>query len=311
MNTSPLGSPDRPTASTPEPRLGGPPRLPAWARVVITTALFLPIAMTAALPMLVPGYTAMSQREDGLGTLAFAIAAAVALTAYVLVSWALVRWIDRRPFAALGLRLDGREGLGLFAGVGIAVVAGALAAGATGALGLARTLDPAVVAQQVAQQSVLTVVVYTILRAFVLQGIGEEVLFRGYLLQSLRRRPVLAVVVAALAFTLPHFASSGGQENLFERVLYLAVPFGFSISAGFLAIACRSVWAAVGIHGGFHVASAVNLALGLTADGPGMWLTAGALHVVIGVVVALLIPRSRWAEVRERGPYGRPVPAAG
>lgn len=231
----------------------------------------------------------------------------MALTAYVLVSWALVRWIDRRSFAAPGLRLDGRAALGLLAGVGIAVVAGALAAWGTDALGLARALDPEVVAQQVARQSVLTVVVFTILRAFVLQGIGEEVLFRGYLLQSLRRRPARAVVIAAIAFSLPHFASSGGQENLLERALYLAVPFGFSISAGFLAIACRSVWAAVGIHGGFHVASAINLALGLTADGPGMWLTAGALHVVIGVVVALLIPRRRWAEVRELGPYGRPV----
>lgn len=64
-------------------------------------------------------------------------------------------------------------------------------------------------------------------------------------------------------------------RTVLERMLYLAVPFGFLISAGLLAIACRSAWAAVGIHSGFHVASAINLALGPTADGPGMWLTAG------------------------------------
>src|SRR5699024_12769186 len=45
--------------------------------------------------------------------------------------------------------------------------------------------------------TVLAMVAFLVLRAFVLQGIGEEVLFRGYLMQSLRRRPVIAVLVAA------------------------------------------------------------------------------------------------------------------
>jgi hypothetical protein len=36
-----------------------------------------------------------------------------------------------------------------------------------------------------------------------------------------------------------------------------------------------------------------------------VWLVLGALHALLGVVVALRIPRSRWDEVREHGPCSR------
>ncbi|WP_246956029.1 hypothetical protein [Brachybacterium sp. Marseille-Q7125] len=43
---------------------------------------------------------------------------------------------------------------------------------------------------------------------------------------SLARRPRLAVIIAAIAFTIPHLASSGGQQSALQHVLYLAVPYG-------------------------------------------------------------------------------------
>lgn len=301
-------TPPLPTSSTRSPSPPSPtatrPRLPAWARAVVPGVLFLPAASAGLILMLVPGFASLMEGRGLTPILAFTVYAAVVLAAYVLISWALVRWVDRRPFRSLGLRPGRRALVALLAGYGIAQVIALLVQGPAHVLGIGRSIPPEELAAQMAGVSLLTVVAVSLVRSFLLQGIGEEVLFRGYLLQTLRRRPVLAVLIAAVVFTIPHLASSGGQQDAVERLLYLAIPFGFAISAGFLAIALRSVWAAVGIHGGFHLAMAVTMLLELTADGPAVWLMFGLAHTVVGVVVAVLIPRRRWDEVREHGPYG-------
>ncbi|HJB10142.1 MAG TPA: CPBP family intramembrane metalloprotease [Candidatus Brachybacterium merdavium] len=277
------------------------PRLPVWLRVLLPTILFLPAASAGLVLILIPGYEGLLARDDEVAVLAYAPFAAVVLAAYVLVSWALLRWVDRRPFRALGLRVDARAVLALIIGYAIAQAAALLTAVAADSFGMGRQIDPAAMEQPtISPVAVLAVV---LLQAFVLQGIGEEVLFRGYLLQSLRRRPVLGVAICAVAFTIPHLASSGGQQSVLEHLLYLAIPFGFAISAGFLAIAMRSVWAAIGIHGGFHLATWVTALLGFTSDGPAVWVTVGGLHALAGIVIAVLIPSRRWVEVRERGPF--------
>lgn len=281
-----------------------------WARVLLPTVLFLPFASAGMLLMLIPGFAAALDRPDALGVVAYAPFAAVVLAAYVLGSWALLHWVDRRPLSALGLRFGRRAILGLLAGYAIAQVATLLAGWATEALGIVRTMDVPQPDPAAPTVSVIALLVLVVLRAFVLQGIGEEVLFRGYLMQSLRHRPILGVLIAAVAFTVPHLASSGGQQSTVEQLLYLVMPFGFAISAGFLAIAMRSVWAAVGIHGGFHLATIGAAAVGVLADGPALWVAIGLLHVVAGVVIAVCLPARRWSEVREHGPYGRSAPEA-
>lgn len=299
-------TPPLPTSSTRSPSPPSPthPRLPAWARAAVPGVLFLPAASAGLVLMLVPGFADIMEGRGLTPILAFTVYAAVVLAAYVLISWALVRWVDRRPFRSLGLRPGRRALFALLAGYGIAQVIALLVQGSAQALGIGRSVLPEELAAQMAGVSLLTVIAVSLVRSFLLQGIGEEVLFRGYLLQTLRRRPVLAVLIAAVVFTIPHLASSGGQQDAVERLLYLALPFGFAISAGFLAIALRSLWAAVGIHGGFHLAMAVTMLLGLTADGPAVWLMFGLAHTAVGVVIAVLIPRRRWGEVREHGPYG-------
>lgn len=312
MKTIPAQAPVPSTPSTPTPPVPDPgtrerPRLPAWARAVIPMLLLMPIALTVAVPMLIPGYAAASERRDDLTALVFAASTVLPLALYLLASWILVRRVDRKPFSALGLRFDRGALVGLLGGTAIAIAIHLAAYWTTESLGIVRTVDPAVMQEPYSRMSLLGLVVFVVARSFILQGIGEELLFRGYVLQTLHRQPIIAVLVAAIAFTVPHLASGGGQESMLERVIYLAMPFGLSISAGFLAIACRSVWAGVGIHGGIHVAVAIATALGFTAKGPGMWLTVGALHILVGVLVAALVPRSRWAEVRAAGPYARPA----
>src|SRR5699024_8616411 len=217
--------PDQPstTSAAPHPDSAAalPPRWPGWARALLAIMLMLPCAMAGTVLLLVPGYTGLLEHPAMTVQVAgYAPFAATVLAAYLLVSWALLRWVDRRPFGALGLRLDRRALLGLLVGCGIALLNGLVAAGAVQALGLARGAASAGWDGPVKEAGVLTalaMVLFIVLRAFVLQGIGEEVLFRGYLMQSLRRRPVLAVLVAAVAFTIPHLLSNGGQQSPFEH----------------------------------------------------------------------------------------------
>lgn len=124
-------------------------------------------------------------------------------------------------------------------------------------------------------------------------------------MQSLRSRPVLAVLGTAVVFTIPHLLSQGGQEKLGERFAYLAIPFGFALTAGVLGVALRSVWAAVGIHGGLHVANTPVSEPGLSVDGPAQWILIGALFTLLAVLIGLRLPRERWVEVRDRGPCAR------
>jgi membrane protease YdiL (CAAX protease family) len=272
-------------------------------RLLLTLVLFLPAVFAGTLLLLIPGYDALLGRNDEITVLAYVPVTALTLAGYLLAAWLLVRWVDRRRFADLGLRLDRTALLGLLVCLVASLVIALVVGVAANLLDLGRTVED--VSAGAAGISPLALLAVVLLQAFVLQGIGEEVLFRGYLLQTLRRRPIAAVLIAAVVFTIPHLLSSGGQQGLLERFLYLAIPFGFAISAGYLMIALRSTWAAIGIHGGFHVATFVVAQLGFTNDGPAVWLVLGALHALLGVVVALRIPRSRWDEVREHGPCSR------
>lgn len=118
-----------------------------------------------------------------------------------------------------------------------------------------------------------------------LQGIPEELVFRGYLMQLLRRHPSLACWVSATLFELIHLISNGGQQNVVDHVLYLAIPFGFGFLAAALVVRFRWVWAAVGIHAGFHVAGIPLQFLGLDAEGRHFWIAAGLVYLLAGLVI--------------------------
>jgi membrane protease YdiL (CAAX protease family) len=262
-------------------------------------------SFAGALLYLIPGFGSLAGSMNppvALG--AFALTAGLTLAAYVLFSVALVRVVDRRPVRALGLAVNGRAVGGLLGGIVLSALVVFVVHGIAGAAGLGRGTPGA--ESGVDGYPVWFVVIYALLLAFVLQGIGEEVIFRGYLLQSLSTsRPVLAVLVSAAAFAVLHLISNGGQQNLLERFVYLAIPFGFALAAGMLALALRSVWAAVGVHGGFHVANTSAVLLGFDADGPVIWALLGLAFTIAAASVASRIPAARWDQVRQVGPYAQ------
>ncbi len=80
--------------------------------------------------------------------------------------------------------------------------------------------------------------------AFILQGMGEEVLFRGYLLMSLTRRNKewVAIIVSSVMFSLFHLPNSG-----FSAIAFLNITL-FGVFAAVFMLKRGSIWAASAIH---------------------------------------------------------------
>jgi membrane protease YdiL (CAAX protease family) len=150
-----------------------------------------------------------------------------------------VRAIERRRFATMGFRRGGalREYLiGLLVGavmfsiaVGIGVASGALVFGewrgfTLGSLGILALF----------------------FLGFMVQGLSEELLCRGYFMVSLARRQrlVLAVVVSSLAFAALHLANPG----VFGTPFALINLAGFGVFAGVYILKRGSIWGAAAIH---------------------------------------------------------------
>jgi membrane protease YdiL (CAAX protease family) len=161
----------------------------------------------------------------------------VGTLALVLGAFAVLRFFDRRPVAALGLGLSRgwlRETLGgLAAGLaatGVLVLILIL----TGSVSLELSPDPA------ASLAVLPVMFFIFLWA----GALEELVFRGYLMQALAEgsRRWIAVIVLAIPFTWGHADNPDvtlfGVANIFLAGVILAV----------LYFQTRRLWLPISFH---------------------------------------------------------------
>ncbi|MGX5682211.1 CPBP family intramembrane glutamic endopeptidase [Schumannella luteola] len=245
-----------------------------------------------ALVSLIPGAVEVFGGTSPWGfALALVIQAAVLLVVVLAVRlWA--RWFERAPIRAVGWRWAGRDALALLLGVTVAALT----------LLAVRVLVPATGAvpegaSALGDQSgapVPLLIVYFLGLAFLQQSIPEELLFRGWLLWSLRGRPVLAVTVVTLSFTAIHLVSNGGQQSPVEHVLYLALPLGFSLLATGLLLWTRSLWAAIGVHGGFHVGNYLATAAFPQVDAVLSWVAIGGVQAALGaVLVVVALARGR------------------
>jgi membrane protease YdiL (CAAX protease family) len=222
----------------------------------------------------------------GLAAVVLAVAAVVALA----------RFVDRRPVAQLRLGCDRRTPLWLLGGTVVAFAAGAAAVLVAVPLGVAVP----VTSQPPAGPSV---VVAMLVLAFLVQGVPEEVLFRGYLVRtSADRLPVWGVVVvSSVLFGALHILSRSDADTSAERVLFAVMAVGLGASATAARLAAGSVWAAVGVHGGFHVTTFVLASWWVPtpeAYGAYLALLAGTQLVAAAVVLRVAVGsgRLRWRE---------------
>lgn len=277
------------TTSTTAGRL--PSRWPAIVRIAAAVAsLFVAI--------LVPQYTLLApfagRVEDGsaAGIALWSLSMLATMGIAVLIVHLLMRYVDRERLAAAGwlwTRHSGRFlAAGLVTAAGLNVVLGSVLTRA----GLLREVSPP-------SYGVVMTIIGGLLLAFPFQGIPEELLFRGYLMRTLGRRPLVATAISVLTFTAIHLLSSGGQQNALERVLYLVMPLGMGLAGAGFVLKTRSLWGAVGIHAGVHVGTLIGGFLG-SGNGPVWWVTLGlALSVVgIGLILSWWRDPDRSAEIR-------------
>lgn len=103
--------------------------------------------------------------------------------------------------------------------------------------------------------------------AFLLQGFGEELAWRGYLQTTLMSRisPIASAVIVAIGFGALHVVSSGSGDTPASKAVYALGAVGIGLLAAGLRLVTGSTWGAIGYHTGFHLANQL----------PGLWTVSG------------------------------------
>lgn len=284
--------------------IAGPgPRIPLtwWGlviRAIAGTALILGAnVIRPPLQELIVGDAASTEIADMAVTTVFFLLTPVLVIAGVYL-W--IRFVERMSFRITGI-MNGRAILPGVLG-GTAVVAVAMAAAWIVLLLAGEGLDPAEfvdgagdAAAQGAETSVAAVavlmIIYTFVRAFLLQGLPEELIYRGWFFALTRSRPMFTFWWTTLAFMIIHLTSAGGQQSMAEHFYYLALPLGMGMLAGSVVLWRGSVWWAVGTHGGMHVCLPVATMIAPIDMGMTAWFTVGAAQAILALLILLLWKR--------------------
>ena len=249
------------------------------AIVMLFGANFL-VGGLASLLALVPALAEVMAQETPASLTLFVLLQVGMLGAVVLLVWGWMRVVERRRMSDAGWRWTRSSTGWLMLAI---IIAGGLVFAVVALLPATGPLADE--ADLIGTAPVAFSLVALVSQAFLLQAIPEELLFRGWLLSTLRSRPWLAIAVTTLSFTVIHLASNGGQESAIERLLYLALPFGFSLLAVGLLVWTGSLWAAVGVHGGFHLGNAAAVVFLPEVDAALSWVVIGAVHATVGLVL--------------------------
>ena len=257
------------------------------AVIVMAASDFFVILVSYILMTLIPGLRGMGNSADlgwEIKVLALLVNG-VAVLAALLMCYVLMRTLDRGRGVSLHLRPSVSGGVWMVAMIVVAAVVLWATVGITHALGGQG---------QVMGSSGSTLsnqLIVGIAAGFLLQGVPEELVWRGWFFSSMGSTRA-AAVTSVLVFAVLHLFSNGGQQNALEHVIYLADPLGFAIAAMAVRIVSGSTWAAIGIHGGSHLANELlGERLG-ALDGPTTWVVAGLLWAAVGAVIIVIGART-------------------
>jgi membrane protease YdiL (CAAX protease family) len=268
------------------------PRLRAGWRLLIQTILFILLAFCLGAAILIP-YTFLGGKD--LSGAPYMLASEVIELFAITISVFLARrLLDRRSIASLGLQLDWRLLLDLLAGIAITFVM-------MGLIYLGMYLMGWIRFEGFAWQNQppLTALANFLLMLFIfiLVGWNEELLSRGYHLQTLASGLNLAwgVILSSAVFGLLH---------IFNPNATWVSAVGILLAGLFLAYAylrTRRLWLSIGLHIGWNLFEGVAFGFPvsgiavypltrITVSGPALW-TGGAFGPEAGLVVlpALLL----------------------
>jgi len=260
------------------------PRLRAGWRFLIQTILFFLFGTIVAI-------LAVSLGLD-LGSLIFGnVLNFIAVTGSVFIAR---RWLDKMSFESLGLKLSQQALIDVLVGIGITVVQMGLIFVAMLALGWLRfegfawEFDPI---------STVITGVLTFFIGFIFVGWNEELLSRGYHLQTIASGTNLfwGVIISSAVFGLLHLANPSASwvstAGIFFAGIFLA--YGY--------IRTRQLWLPIGLHIGWNFCEGVVFGFPVSGldiyaltrievTGPEIW-TGGPFGPEAGLIVlpALLV----------------------
>lgn len=254
-------------------------------RSLIAVVLLFTCAYAPALVFVLPAARRAASGElIGEGNTGILLACITLLISYALSTLVaivatriLTRRFDNNPISSLGLRIDRNAVSWFLAMMVVAVVILAMVTGLVKLMGI--NGEP----QATPGDTWWAGVLITFALAFLLQGIPEEVIFRGWLIPAMGNTR-LAVILSVLVFTVLHLLSDGGQQNFLERIIYLAIPFGFAITAAVVRVVSGSTWAAIGVHAGMHMATLLSFFLPVE-NSPVQWVLLGGAWTIVGVII--------------------------
>jgi membrane protease YdiL (CAAX protease family) len=198
------------------------------------------------------------------------------------------RWLDKRSFESLGLRLDKHTLLDILAGIGITFVQMGfiyvlmLGLGWLTFEGFAWEFDPI---------NVVLTNVLTFFVVFIFVGWNEELLSRGYHLQTIASGLNLfwGVVLSSAVFGLLHLGNPNATWVSAAGIFFAGVYLAYSY------IRTKQLWLPIGLHIGWNFFEGVVFGFPvsgldiyaltrITVHGPEIW-TGGAFGPEAGLIV--------------------------
>lgn len=213
-------------------------RLLLWALSSGAVGFTVGLAVMAALAV-----RCRIDTPEGMTTRFGLLVTAATLLPMMAVTLTFVRRVDGRSLASFGLSVDASASWELLLG-------GALGGAATAGVFLAFVALGAATATGWTPELFRSNPVgfhrtfWGLLVLFAVQGAGEEILVRGYLLQSLLEvaSPRVAVVVSSLLFGLAHGLNPAAQALGLLNIVLMGVVFAVTY------LRTGRLWAAIGLH---------------------------------------------------------------
>jgi membrane protease YdiL (CAAX protease family) len=198
------------------------------------------------------------------------------------------RWLDKMSFESLGLKLNQQALVDVLVGIGTAVVQMGLIFVAMLGLGWLRfegfawEFDPI---------NVVVTGVLTFFIGFIIVGWNEELLSRGYHLQTIASATNLfwGVVISSAVFGLLHLANPGASWVSTAGIFLAGIFFAYAY------IRTKQLWLPIGLHIGWNFAEGVVFGFPVSGSdiyaltrievtGPEIW-TGGAFGPEAGLIV--------------------------
>lgn len=260
-------------------------RLRAGWRLVLQTILLLVLAFCAGIPLALLAFIPGLELSDGMFLALNQVIEIIAVTASVFLA---VRFLDKRPISSIGLKFDKWTWIDIFSGIAITFFMMGfiyLIQWGVGWLtfdGFAWETD-----------DLLTVLGGTLgmFIVFVFVGWNEELLSRGYHLQTLASGLNLfwGVVISSAVFGVLHLGNPNATW-VSAAGIFLA---GLFLAYGYLST--KQLWLPIGLHIGWNFFEGVVFGfpvsgldiyrlMRITVDGPELW-TGGRFGPEAGLVV--------------------------